>query len=294
MNDILPLLQDTPLVTIYVDIICVPKEENERVKAEERERGEKRGERRGEKRREKRGKKRVLEIIEKECEPQVYKKLKECIESEGILIATETEDNLVPVLPQFVTTPNEDSATDNIFKQVCSFGESNGLYVASRKGAITDIGENRYTKFGKSRPDITSYQKDVIINKDYTQCVYVQGASDVSDGAGDGKDDLIKKMTKVSLNCEAKKDKNPPMDPIAQLLAGMEKTMGDNFVSSLMHGRFLERFTLYGLYFIAKDDTCTVIRADVNIGRKTPVQQGVETLKISDAFNRVFYQLLNS
>ena len=116
----------------------------------------------------------------------------------------------------------------------------------------------------------------------------------VSDDAGDSEDDLIKKVMKVTLNSEAKKEKNPPRDPIAQLLAGMEKTMGDIFVSSLIHGHYLERFTLYGLYFIAKDDTCTVIRADVNIGRKTRVIKGCETLKISDAFNRVFFQLLYS
>ena len=58
---------------------------------------------------------------------------------------------------------------------------------------------------------------------------------------------VIKGMT---LSGEAKPTSQAGKDPIGQLIAGMDKTLGDMFDKEIMAGLILNELTMYGLYFI--------------------------------------------
>ena len=54
----------------------------------------------------------------------------------------------------------------------------------------------------------------------------------------------------------------------------------------------LTKLTMYGLCLHHETDSCHVFKANVVIGKKTILYHGQDTLSISDAVNRVFYQLV--
>lgn len=101
----------------------------------------------------------------------------------------------------------------------------------------------------------------------------------------------LKKPSLVHLVAEAKDKKKRPKEPMGQLLAGMDKLLGDVFSDALGSQCVLLKFTIYGLYFIPTTDQCTVIRCDVQLGEPTITRRGKTNLGVSDAVNRVFSQM---
>ena len=104
---------------------------------------------------------------------------------------------------------------------------------------------------------------------------------------------ITKLMQNISLTGEHKKKKNPPKDPIGQLFAGMEKTMGDIVHCNIMESTVPSNIQMYGVYFVSSEDTCEVYRTDVKINADTVIRKGSTKLGVCDAINRVLYQLIS-
>ena len=72
----------------------------------------------------------------------------------------------------------------------------------------------------------------------------------------------------------------------------MDKTLGDMFSNAIMTDSVLTKLTMYGLCLKPGLNSCDVIKADVVIGERTTLYMGQNKLKIGDAVNRIFNQLL--
>lgn len=158
----------------------------------------------------------------------------------------------------------------------------NNLHFYTNTSLITKR-KNKYTKYYNSRPDQVSYHGCLVASNDFSRLFYI----------GTGERSLVEAMKKgLTLNTEHKKNKDPPKDPIGQLLAGMEKTMGDIFYVTQNQESCLQYLTMFGFYLIPSEDSVEIYKANVEIGKPTTVYKGGTTLSVQDAFNRIMYQLL--
>lgn len=257
-DEILPPVQI--FLTIRLDIICISEAGvDERVKQ---------------------GVKRVLDQLDDETKKKIKIDFKTPIEGLGLEPAA--LEHAATAVPQSVmTVPDEDSTSDNIIAQINAFAENKGLKFYRNVAKITEYGINKFTKYGYSRPDAASHHC-LLTTEDRSVMAFFNPTSGNAD-------DFCKKMDDMILTFESK---NPPKDPIGQLFAGMEKTMGDITFSNVMESTIPAHITMYGLYFIPSEDTCEVYKAYATINTDTVVNKGTLQLHICDAINRVLHQLL--
>ena len=89
---------------------------------------------------------------------------------------------------------------------------------------------------------------------------------------------------------ETKQDKEETdASVLGQLLAGMDKTLGNMFSKVFYEQEsLLTQVVMYGMCLKPAIDFCDVIRADAVIGKKTQIYMSNNKLSIADAVNRVF------
>ena len=138
-----------------------------------------------------------------------------------------------------------------------------------------------FSKYSKSRPDITALKNNVVIfNKDNQKSLVVTADDDV--------DDVDTKMNAISLTVEAKlKGVN-----LGQVLAGMEKTYADLLYNELKSVKPDERLlpagiVMYRMHITYETNQCILVKAELKIGKGTVVYKSKESLSIVDALNRV-------
>ena len=165
-NEILPPVE--LFLTIRLDIICISKEESEKL-------GEKQG-KRGMKRGMELGMKWVLDQLDDKTKKKIKLDfegpdaatavLQSVIDFEGpdavtavpqSVIDFEGPDAATAVPQPVVTVPDEDAMSDNIIAQINTFAESEGLKFYRNVAKITKYGVNKFTKYGHSRPDAASH-----------------------------------------------------------------------------------------------------------------------------------------
>lgn len=199
------------------------------------------------------------------------------------------DDMVMPVgtaSPSLVlSSVNEDASTKNIISQLKAFTEKKGLLFFNdvSKIIVDERIDKFYTKYSSARPDGVTYNESLVARKDYRKMLYQKFAGDDEDDTAG--DDVSKLLSHITLNQEHKRDKNAPKDPVGQLFAGMEKTLGDVFFKNLDQKSYLKQLTMYGFYVVPSENSVTVYRANVEIGKPT-------RLPIQEAFNRVMCQLL--
>ncbi len=271
-SDILPNIEGT-LVSLALQIVCIPKADIEKAmeqaaKQAAKETAEK-----------------AIEILTNTHEPSAKKKI-----MLGLLPLLEVPGGVVPI-PSRMTKPDENSTTTNIIHQVCEFAQSNGLYIYTNKSLIfnnASVNRHRYSKYAYSKPDFTIYPRNftVITTKTFDKMTFIQ--HDEDDG-----EIPFQELSGKTLSGEVKPSSAAGKDPIGQLIAGMDKTLGDMFDKEIVGGSVLTKLTMYGLYFVPLTNDCEVIRAKVNLDQHTIMSHGQQQLTVQDGVNRVFYQLLN-
>lgn len=75
------------------------------------------------------------------------------------------------------------------------------------------------------------------------------------------------------------------------MLAGIDKTLADLVGCKLSKEKVIQRCTFYGLYYLPHTDECEVYKFNIELGKKTVAYKGLHKLAVSDAFNRVLYEL---
>ena len=223
-------------------------------------------------------------MLDSNLEPTVAKKLKEDIEA-TMQVATMPSKQPNPVV---MTSPDENAITRHIVKRMSNFAQQKGLKVFTNQSSITMYGCT-FSKYAKSQPDITVYQDQftIITTEDYGRVVYVHHEDNSDDVEVD---DVVSGITLTGETKQGSKETNDAT--LGQLLAGMDKTLGDMFYKAIMPDSVLTELTMYGLCLKPGQDSCDVIKADVVIGKRTTLYMGRNKLKIGDAVNRVFNQLL--
>ena len=162
----------------------------------------------------------------------------------------------------------------------------------TNQSCITMYGRT-FSKYAKSQPDITAYQDQftIVTTADYGRVVCVHHEDNSDDVEVD---DVRKKVSGITLTGETKQGSKETDDTtLGQLLAGMDKTLGDMFYKAIMADSVPTELTMYGLCLKPGLNSCDVIKADVVIGKRTTLSMGPNKLKIGDAVNRVFNQLLH-
>lgn len=256
-------------------------------------------------------------IAEEEIDEPTKKKIKIACDS---LAGTSALVPIVAPTTIITTTPDENSTTRHIVAQMTQFATEHGLLVFNDKSLITELpSRNKFSKYAGGRPDITIYPKEhnkctIVATKDLRESLYVHHYNDdeddedddedgeddgVNDDGEDGEDDSLIGVTRlvgsVCLNVEAKPEtKHLAKDPRGQLLAGMDKTLGDLFDRAMISGSLLSEQKMFGLHLVAEENFCEVIRADMQIGRPTVLHRGKTILPVKEAINRVFGQLLKA
>ena len=228
-------------------------------------------------------------MLDTNLEPTVAKKLKVDVEA-AMQVATMPSKQPNPVV---MTSPDENAITRNIVEQMSNFAQQNGLKVFTNKSRVTKYNHS-FSKYYTSQPDITVYQNQftIVTTEDYGKVVYVHHEDNSDDVEVDDVevDDVRKKVSGITLTGETKQGSKETA--LGQLLAGMDKTLGDMFNNAIMTDSVLTKLTMYGLCLKPGLNSCDVIKADVVIGKRTTLYMGQNELKISDAVNRVFNQLL--
>ena len=220
--------------------------------------------------------------------PPGAKKIKEDIESKMSRVQS--------VLP-ITLRPNEDDRTKHIVQQIATYAKQKKLKLFNHTTILSDYGAHKFSKYSTSKPDIVVVGHN---NTIATATVYdTEGEEegdehieeDEREEEGD-EHDVTKKFDRSTLVAEAKiKGNNDKV--VGQMLAGMDKTLGDVFHQSIVEGSVLTKLTMYGLILQHEVNCCHVFKANVVIDKKTTLYQGVETLTVSDAVNRVFFQLVH-
>lgn len=258
-DDILP---PTSIITVHikVDIVCVPRD----VIEEERQEGRLEG------------KQEVFKQLENYMGEPDIKKIKLQCEVANPPITKN------PNPPPSITDAYEIATTNNIVSQICTQARGLGLQVYSNRSIIIDTEIlTKCSKYASSQPDVTIYPS-----------LFTILTTPVHQKVEDSLQSITNKVSGITLSGEGKK-RIESKDPLGQLLVGMDKTFADLFVSKLAEKEFLSKLTIYGVYFVAVADHCTVVRADIDMGNPTNVYRGKQPLCINDAFNRILRYLNN-
>jgi hypothetical protein len=261
-----------PIVRIDVKIFCVSQTTLDMVREE--------ASREGSKRTQKRAQKRVAEIedLDEQTKLKVQKILEDATsgpDDDPVPLLSTPVTPVTPMPPLFVR-PDENSQTAHIMEQIKEYAVNNNFTVLSDSSTSTDIPHvQKYSKYASSRPDLSLY-------KDSTALFIFKGTG------------IAQKMETMSVDGEGKtKDAANKIkkDAIGQLLASMNKTLGDIvYLGVKHHSRIVDTVTMYGLYFVAEENTCEVYKATVKANRPTKVQRTVGKGGISDAVNKVFHE----
>lgn len=186
------------------------------------------------------------------------------------------------------TTPHELSKVKNIVKQVYQFASDHGFKVYCNEQNITDY-RGKFSKYHLSKPDVAVFSPANMLVANKVESKWLLAACNEED-------DDIDLCGSFKNDAEGKRLGAVPKDPIGQLLAGIDKTMAD-LISNVLHQftRIITHITFYGLYFVPDPgaDKCEVYKVNVKLGKDTIVYKGKETLTVSDAFNRVFQEMLD-
>lgn len=236
--------------------------------------------------------KRVLSIVEDMHMPEA-KKVKRQVE----LFEQEVKREVVqstsaismPERTMIEIKPDENDRTKHIVEQMRKFAERKGMQVYTNQSKISDWpSKHFFSKYATSQPDITVYDSTqfTIVTADKKKVAYL-----CPEKSDNGEADVTQELRGLTLTCETKL-KDTDAKVLGQLLAGMDKTLGDIFDTLMMQDSVLSELTMYGLALNLEANSCKVIKADVVIGRKTRVYEGQRTLPIADAVNRVFHQLV--
>ena len=225
-------------------------------------------------------------------ERPLAKRLKAELEKDVVEVAAGM-GAVMPSTNPVVVRPNENVISAHIVEQMKGFAHNNGLQVYTNKSSITNCGVT-FSKYSTSQPDITVFQDNFIVvaTADHTTMLCVQHEGEDDSG---NVECIRKKVHGITLTGETKPDKGEQTDAstLGQLLAGMDKTLGDMFSKALYEQEaLLTHVTMYGMCLKPAIDFCVVIRADVVIGKKTQIYMGNNKLSIADAVNRVFNQLV--
>ena len=187
---------------------------------------------------------------------------------------------------------HENAITTHIVEQINEFAKSRGLVIYSNTSICGSILQHKCSKYALSTPDLaTCLQPYAVIatpNLEKVVCITNQHENEEDD---DDEDEILQRVSYITLTGEAKKT-STGKDPIGQLLARMDKTLGDMFIEEIYGGALLTKLTMYGVYFVPSEASCEVVRADVKIGSPTHMLYGRTKLSISDAMNRIFSLLL--
>lgn len=179
--------------------------------------------------------------------------------------------------------PNENGRTQHILQQITDYAKQNQLQLFNNQSTISVFGTPKFSKYSSSKPDI------VVIGRDKSTIA----TAHVYDSNGDEEevDEMTKKFDLATLIAETKLDTGLNDRVLGQMLAGMDKTLGDLFHMSIVNGSVLTNLTMYGLCLRHEAD---VFKANVVFGKQTVLYQGNKELGVSDAVNRVFYQLITT
>lgn len=234
--------------------------------------------------------KHVLSIVEDMPEAKRVKRQVKLFEQEVKReVVQSTSAISMPERTMIEIKPDENDRTKHIVEQMRKFAEQKGMQVYTNQSKISDRpSKHFFSKYATSQPDITVYDSTqfTIVTADKKKVAYL-----CPEKSDNGEADVTKELRGLTLTCETKlKDADPKV--LGQLLAGMDKTLGDIFDTLMMQDSVLSELTMYGLALNLEANTCKVIKADVVIGRKTRVYEGQRTLPIADAVNRVFHQLV--
>ena len=205
-----------------------------------------------------------------------------------------SEEPSTKVRSLMFTKAHENGITTHIVEQINEFAESEGLVIYSNTSICGSILQHKCSKYYLSTPDLaTCSQLYAVIatpNLEKVVCITNQRENEEDDN---DEDEILQRVGYIMLTGEAKKT-STGKDPIGQLLAGMDKTLGDMFIEEIYGGALLTKLTMYGVYFVPSEDSCEVVRANVKIGSPTHMLYGRTKLSISDAMNRIFSLLLKN
>ena len=150
---------------------------------------------------------------------------------------------------------NEMSGTTYIFDRIKEFTDNYPqLDVYDNRSTLLDSPQRQFSKYSRSRPDITALKNNVIIfNRVKQESLVVMAKDDVDDV-----DDVDTKMDPISLTIEAKLKEGVHL---AQVLAGMEKTYADFIYNGLKSVKPDKQMVptgivMYGMYITYATNQC--------------------------------------
>ena len=163
---------------------------------------------------------------------------------------------------------NEMAGTRYIFDRIKEFADNYPqLDVYDNRSALLYSRQNFFSKYSKSRPDITALKNNVVIfNQDNQKSLVVIAEDDV--------DDVDTKMNPISLTVEAKLKEGVNL---GQVLAGMEKTYADLLYNELKSVKPDEQLlpagiVMYGMHITYETNQCILVKAELKIGKSTVVR----------------------
>ena len=181
---------------------------------------------------------------------------------------------------------NEMSGTTYIFDRIKEFIDNHPqLDVYDNRSILNDSPQRNFSKYSRSRPDITALKNSVIIfNPVKQESLVVMAKDDVDDV-----DDVDDEMDPFSLTIEAKLKEGVNL---AQVLAGMEKTYADIIYNGLKSVKPDKQMlptgvVMYGMYITYSTNQCILLKTELKIGKQTEVFKSKESLSIADALNRI-------
>ena len=186
--------------------------------------------------------------------------------------------------------PNEDDVSKSVHQQVAQFASKNGLNVVVNKARMTEnVDILVLTKYAKSRPDM-SILRAIALNSIH------QNQEVEEEGGGVEEEEEEQKKKAVGASTEHKEKLKG--DAWGQTLAGTEKICGEVVCDFLRREhKPVTIVEVYSLLIDYQSEEAEVFKVCIDFSKKvdpSKIYRGSNKLKVSDALNRVFHQLLSS